>query len=98
MVLLIERVNNIIKYFNNTNQLVSSFLLGIENEDTSLKVPSKTGNKSIDDVYNGIERLNDIFKETKLDIRTQEQYYLSVINQSATGLFSVDKKGRDTNP
>lgn len=97
MVLLIERVNNIIKYFNNTNQLVSSFLLGIENEDTSLKVPSKTGNKSIDDVYYGIERLNDIFKETKIEIRTQEQYYLSVINQSATGLFSIDEKGRVIN-
>ena len=64
MVLLIERVANIIRYFNNTNQLISFFLLGIENEDTSLRVPSKTGNKSIDNVYIGIERLNDLFKKT----------------------------------
>ena len=97
MVLLIERVANIIRYFNNTNQLISFFLLGIENEDTSLRVPSKTGNKSIDNVYIGIERLNDLFKKTKLDIRTQEQYYLRVIKQSATGLFSIDNKGRVVN-
>jgi len=97
LVLLIERVINLIKYFNNTNHLISSFLLGIENEDTSLKVPSNTGNKSIDDIYHGIERLNDLFKKTKIDIRTQEQYYLKVIEQSATGLFSVDIKGRVIN-
>lgn len=97
LILIIERVINLIKYFNNTNQLISSFLLGIENEDTSLKVPTKTGNKSIDDVYYGIERLNDIFKETKIDIRSQEQYYLRIIKQSATGLFSIDEKGRVIN-
>ncbi len=97
LVLLIERIINIIKYFNNTNQLISLFLLGIENEDTSLKVPSNTGNKSMDEVYIGIERLNELFKETKIDIRSQEQYYLKVIKQSATGLFSIDEKGRVIN-
>ena len=97
LTLLIERTINIIRYFNRTNQLISLFLLGIENEDTSLKVPAKTGNKSIDDIYSGIERLNDLFKKTKMDIRTQEQYYLSIIKQSATGLLSIDEKGRVIN-
>jgi len=97
VLLLAVSIFNIINYFNNTNRWISFFLLGIENEDSTLKVPSKTGNKAIDDVYVGIERLNDIFKQTKVDISTQEQYFRMVINQSATGLFSINEKGRVIN-
>lgn len=96
-ILLIFAIINIIRYFNNINQWISYFLLGVENEDTSLKIPSKSGNKAIDDVYLGIERLNNLFKQTKIDISTQEQHYRSVINQSATGLFSINEKGRVIN-
>lgn len=97
LVLLIWAVINIIRYFNTINQWISFFLLGIENEDTSLKVPTKSGNKAIDDVYIGIDRLNKLFQQTKIDISTQEQYYRSVINQSATGLFSINENGRVIN-
>jgi two-component system nitrogen regulation sensor histidine kinase NtrY len=97
LILLTGAVINIVKYFNNINQWISLFLLGIENEDTTLKAPAKSGNKVIDEVYHGIERLNDLFKQTKLDITLQEQYYRSVINQSATGLFSINERGRVIN-
>jgi two-component system, NtrC family, nitrogen regulation sensor histidine kinase NtrY len=91
---------NTIAYFNNINQWIAFFLMGIENEDTTLKIPSKTGNKSIDEVFKGMDRLNELFKQTKVDISTQEQYYRSIINQSSTGLFSVNGQGRIsiTNP
>lgn len=94
LILLIGAVINIIRYFNRLNHWIASFLLGIENDDTTLKTPAKTGNKSINEVYTGIERLNELFKKTKIDISTQEQYFRSVIDQSATGLFSVNDTGR----
>ena len=97
LILLIGAIINIIWYFNTLNQWISFFLLGIENEDTSLKVPTKSGNKAIDDVYIGIDRLNKLFQQTKIDISIQEQYYRSVINQSATGLFSINENGRVIN-
>ena len=97
MALLIGAIINIIRYFNNINEWIAFFLLGIENEDASLKVPKKSGNKAIDDVYIGIERLNKLFKQTKIDISTQEQYYRTVIDQSATGLFSINENGRVIN-
>ena len=97
VVLLVLATYSIIHYFNGINRWISYFLLGIENEDSSLKVPPSTGNKSIDDIYKGIDRLNSIFKQTKIDISIQEQYYKSVINQSATGLFSVNEKMRIIN-
>ncbi len=91
---------NTIVYFNNINRWIAFFLLGIENEDTTLKIPSKTGSKAIDEVFEGMNRLNDLFRQTKVEISTQEQYYRSIINQSATGLFSVNSQGRIsiTNP
>lgn len=90
-------VVNTIVYFNQVNQWIASFLLGIENEDTSLKIPQNTGNKAIDEIFAGLHRLNDLFRKTKIEIGAQEKYYLSIINQSATGLFSVNTLGRIIN-
>lgn len=73
------------------------FVLGIENEDTTLKPPPKSGNKSIDDVYKGMNRLNELFKNAKIEISTQEQYFKKVIKQSATGLFSINGNHRIIN-
>ena len=87
----------LIRYFNNINRWMAFFILGIENEDTTLKPPPKSGNKSIDDVYLGINRLNELFKKAKIDISTQEQYFKKVIKQSATGLFSINGNHRIIN-
>jgi nitrogen fixation/metabolism regulation signal transduction histidine kinase len=96
-ILIIISIVNLLRYFNNINNWISFFLLGIENEDSSLKVPKKSGNKAIDDVYKGIDRLKDLFLKAKIEISSQEHHYKSVINQSATGLFSVNEKGRVIN-
>ncbi len=95
--LLAGAVINIVRYFNHLNRWISFFLLGIENEDTTLKIPSKSGNKVIDEVYKGMNRLNELFRQTKTEINTREQYFRLVINQSTTGLFSVNEKGRVIN-
>ncbi len=95
--LLAGAVINIVRYFNHLNRWISFFLLGIENEDTTLKIPSKSGNKAIDEVYKGMNRLNELFRQTKTEINTREQYFRLVINQSTTGLFSVNEKGRVIN-
>ncbi len=97
ILLLIITTINIIQYFNQINKWVSFYLLGIENEDTTLKIPSKSGNKTIDEVYKAINRLNELFKQTKTEINTREQYFRMIINQSTTGLFSVNEKGRVIN-
>ena len=46
-------VVNTIVYINRINRWIASFLLGIENEDTTLKIPIKTGNKAIDEIFKG---------------------------------------------
>ncbi|MCF8235588.1 MAG: PAS domain-containing sensor histidine kinase [Bacteroidales bacterium] len=97
LIMLIFAVINIIRYFNGLNRWIASFLLGIENDDTTLKIPARTNNKAIDDVYSGIESLNQLFRQIKLDISAQEQYFRSVIDQSVTGLFSVNHGGRIIN-
>jgi len=97
LLFLVLAIVNIIRYFNRINSWIAYFLLGIENEDTTLKPPSKTGNKAIDEVYKGMNSLNDIFRKTKIEINAQEKYFRSVINQSATGLFSINEKGRVIN-
>jgi nitrogen fixation/metabolism regulation signal transduction histidine kinase len=97
MVVVTGLAINTIRYFNLINKWIASFLLGIENEDTTLKIPVNTGSKTIDEIFKGMQRLNELFRKTKIEIGTQEQYYLSIINQSATGLFSVNEQGRIIN-
>lgn len=96
-VLLILISHNLIQYFNGINRWISFFLLGIKNEDTSLKIPKNTGNKTIDHVFEGMESLNTLFKQIKIEIATKEQYFKTIINKSATGLFSINSKGRIEN-
>jgi len=83
-------------YVNRINRWVAFFLKGIENEDTSLRIPGKTGNRTIDTIFEGMEHLNNIFKQANININAQEQYYKKAISQSATGLFSVNRQGRIT--
>ena len=87
-------LNRLMAYIRRINRLIASFLLGIENEDTTLKMPARTGNQDIDAIFQGLERLNELFRQTQIDISVQEQVYLSIIKQSATGLFSVNEAGR----
>jgi nitrogen fixation/metabolism regulation signal transduction histidine kinase len=87
----------LIRYMNKINRWIAFFLTGIENEDTTIKIPEKTGNKAIDDILKGMQKLNTIFKQVKIDIINREQYFKSIINQSATGLFSINGNGRIIN-
>jgi nitrogen fixation/metabolism regulation signal transduction histidine kinase len=95
--LLLYAIYNIFRYFNKINQWIAFFLLGIENEDARLKAPSRSGNKAIDDIYAGINRLNDLFHQTKASINSKEEYFKTVLNKSSTGLFSINEKGRVNN-
>lgn len=97
LVLLVIVSLNLLRYFNKINKWIAFFLKGIENEDTSLRIPNKTGDKAIDGIFKGMNNLNERFKQTKIKISTQEQYYNIIINQSATGLFSVNENGRVIN-
>jgi hypothetical protein len=58
MVLVLGLAYNTIQYFNLINKWIASFLLGIENEDTTLKIPVNTGSKTIDEIFKGMLRLN----------------------------------------
>jgi nitrogen fixation/metabolism regulation signal transduction histidine kinase len=95
--LLLYAIYNIFRYFNKINQWIAFFLLGLENEDARLKAPSRSGNKAIDDIYAGINRLNDLFHQTKASINSKEEYFKTVLNKSSTGLFSINEKGRVNN-
>lgn len=95
--LALVMVGSTIKLFNRVNRWIASFLLGIENEDSTLHVPEETGNKTINEIFRRIKRLNELYRNKNIEIGVQEQYYLSIINQSATGLFSVNEEGRIMN-
>ena len=54
-ILLLYLILRLIRYIKRINQLIASFLQGIENEDTTLKIPAKTGNRDIDDIFHALD-------------------------------------------
>jgi len=88
---------SLMRYLNKINRWISFFILGIKNEDNSLKVPTKTGNKTIDDIFKGMQEINELFKNIKKEAINSEQYFKTIINKSSTALFSVKENGRIIN-
>ena len=97
LLLLLFTGINIINYFNRINKWIIFFISGIENEDTALKIPKKSGNKNIDSLYKSMDKLNNLLQKAKFEISAKEHYFRSIIKKSNTGLFAVNENARIEN-
>ena len=96
--LLFIAIINIVQYLNKINQWIAFFSTWHRKRRYQPKSPfKKVATKQLMIFIPEINRLNELFKQTKIEISTQEQYFRTVINQSATGLFSINERGRIIN-
>lgn len=77
----------LIHSFNRINRSLSYFFESVKNEDTQLRLYSNTNSKSIQRLYNSINRVNQLIADAKENNQRNEQYYKALIQQSATGLI-----------
>jgi two-component system, NtrC family, nitrogen regulation sensor histidine kinase NtrY len=77
---------------NEINRKIAFFFDAIRNEDTTLTFP-ETGNRSMNELSLSMNRLNLIIRDTKKQIRQQEQYYETILEHASTGLLSFDERG-----
>jgi signal transduction histidine kinase len=54
-----------------------------------LRLNSKKKNKSMQRLYDSMNRVNRLIAETKINSQRNEQYYKSLIQHSATGLIAI---------
>jgi nitrogen fixation/metabolism regulation signal transduction histidine kinase len=78
---------------NHTNRQISYFFNAIRNEDSALHFPIRTKNKVVNELNSSMNRLNELISEAKMQNRSQEQYYQTILELAATGLLTYDDRG-----
>jgi two-component system, NtrC family, nitrogen regulation sensor histidine kinase NtrY len=82
------------RIYESTNEIISFFFDSLRNDDTTLQFPVKSVNKSLKNLYESMNLLNDHFKEIKLRNEYNEAFYRTIIQNASTGLLVInsDKK------
>lgn len=91
--LVIFVVINLIRFLNSTNRKISYFLESVQNEDSSLSFPTSTSDKSIREIYQGLNKVNRQIQQLKIESRQQEQYFQTLLEHVATGILTYNTNG-----
>jgi two-component system, NtrC family, nitrogen regulation sensor histidine kinase NtrY len=93
MLIFIIQVVELINYLNRTNTKIAFFFDAIRNDDSTLNFPQKTGNKSLNELNASLNKVNELIKNIKFELREQEQYFKTILEQVSIGIISFSKKG-----
>lgn len=92
MVYVIQVVE-LIYFLNRTNSKIAFFFDAIRNDDSTLNFPEKTGNKSLDELNAGLNKVNELIKNIKFELQEQEQYFKTILGHVSIGIISFNEKG-----
>jgi len=84
---------NLIHFLNITNRRLRYFFDAIQNEDSTLTFPEKTGNKTFKELNNSLNRVNLQIQQIQIENRQQEQYFQALIEHATTGILTFDMDG-----
>lgn len=92
-VFLILAVWNLITFMNRTNHKINFFIQAVKNDDTTLRFPSKTGNKIINELHGSLNELNHILQQAKIKSQIQEKYFSEILQNIGTAVLVYNDKG-----
>src|SRR5690606_14972119 len=92
LIFLIQIVE-LISYLNRTNRKIAFFFDAVRNDDSTLHFPVNTGNKSLDDLNENLNKLNELIKTIKFDLQEQEQYFKTILEQVSIGVITFNQNG-----
>jgi two-component system, NtrC family, nitrogen regulation sensor histidine kinase NtrY len=84
---------NLISYLNSTNKKIRFFFDSVRNDDSNLAFPVETGNASLNQLYNSMNKVNHQIQQLKIENRQQEQYFGTLLEHLATGIITYNDKG-----
>ncbi|WP_248722440.1 PAS domain-containing sensor histidine kinase [Seonamhaeicola sp. ML3] len=92
-VILSLQTISIINFFNTTNRKLTFFFNALENSDTTVSFSEDTNNTILNQLNNGLNRVNNIIKEERYNTQVQEQYYKTLLSCTNVGILSVNLYG-----
>jgi two-component system, NtrC family, nitrogen regulation sensor histidine kinase NtrY len=76
-----------------TNREILFFFSALENDDTSIRYSSTYRSRFIDELHQHLNRLNESYREMKLDNEKREQYFSQILEHLSSGLMLITKTG-----
>lgn len=92
LIFLIQ-IAELISYLNRTNRKIAFFFDAVRNDDSTLHFPANTGNKSLDELNESLNKLNELIKTIKFDLQEQEQYFKTILEHVSIGVISINQSG-----
>ncbi len=86
-------VLELIHFLNRTNRKIAYFFDAIRNDDSTLNFPEKTDNKSLSELNVSLNRVNELIKHIKFELREQEQYFQAILEHVSIGIITYNEKG-----
>jgi len=93
LIIEIPVVINLIDYLNTTNRKISYFLESIQNNDSALLFPTDIKNKYIQELFQGLNKINGQIKKLKIENIQREQYFQTLLEHVPTGIVTFNAKG-----
>ncbi len=87
------QIVELINYLNRTNRKIAFFFDAVRNDDSTLHFPVNTGNKSLDELNESLNKLNELIKTIKFGLQEQEQYFKTILEQVSIGVITINQSG-----
>ena len=84
---------NLIKYLNSTNRRLSYFFEAVKNEDSTLSFPIISDSKTIRELGDSMNKINNQIRQLRIESRQQEQYFQELLEHVATGIITFNQAG-----
>ncbi len=84
---------SLISFLNTINKKISFFFNSVRNDDSSLSFPIDEKNRSIREIYNSMNAVNQQIKQLKIKNSSQEQYFQILLEHVGTGIITYNSKG-----
>ncbi|HDR51142.1 MAG TPA: histidine kinase, partial [Mariniphaga anaerophila] len=93
VLIFIVQVTELISFLNRTNQKIAFFFDAIQNDDSTLRFPENTSDKSLKELNVSLNRVNNLIKNVKFELQEQEQYFKTILEHVSVGIIVYNEKG-----
>ncbi len=92
-IVILFQVMGLIKFLNTTNRKIAFFFDAVENDDSSIHFPVHTKDKSLKELHKSLNRVNHLIQKVKIENKTQEKYYHTILEHATIGILTLNEKG-----
>lgn len=93
LLLEVPLIISLISFLNSTNRKISYFLESVQNNDSALLIPENITGKSVRELVEGLNKINEQIQHLKIENQQREQYFQTLLEHVATGIITFNEKG-----